>query len=569
MEDSMTRSSFGKWVFITLCLFLTGAMVYATGSSQQPAAGAGGKQTLQVAIPQPANVSDYRNNYLTSYLEKLHNIAIDFYILPSDAAESRTKISLMAASNDLPETIWAGGMTREQIFDFGSKGALVALNRYYNDPSKTPYFNRIPDVDRKQILMDVTNPDGNIYSFARYTPMSWNQTPYRFYINRSWLTKLGLREPKTTDELRNVLIAFRDRDPNGNGRRDEIGVFGFYNGGYGEDVITALINCFVYYFPGVVSTTHPSSTAGNIALDSTGNNVIAPFTDPGFRKAMQYLNGLFREGLLDASTFTVDQPSFRATLNANPTVVGFTSAGSVGNFPDYENNPNFISRAPIYPPLTGPDGISYTPYNAYNAEQMTFITNKAKNVDLAVKVMDSFYEDDLSIITRFGEENVDWTKDPAILRTLTSIYVDMGLFPSVTLATLKDDLWIIPTNRHWANQTPRYYPFEKSETGGSAVTPYNPNSFSVLNGAINFAQYLPRHPQYILPLLHYTANDATTLTQPIVNITTYVRQSIAEFTIGTRDINNDAAWNAYLRELDTMGLQQWLRIAQTTYNRQR
>jgi putative aldouronate transport system substrate-binding protein len=475
----------------------------------------------------------------------------------------------MAASNDLPETIWAGGMTRELIFEYGTSGKLVALNKYYNDASKTPYFNKIPEADRKTILMDISNPDGNIYSFARYEPQSWNLTPFRYYINRAWLTKLGLQEPKTTDDLRNVLIAFRDRDPNGNGRKDEIGVFGFYNGGYGEDTITALINCFVYYNPGAVSSLNPGSSVGNIELDNTGNNVIASFVQPGFRKALQYLNGLFRDGLLDASTFTVDQQSFRATLNANPSVVGITTAGSVGNFPGYNtDSQSYKDRAPIMAPLTGPDGISYTPYSPYSAEQMTFITNKAKNVDLAVKVMDSFYEDNLSMITRFGEENVDWTRDPARLRTTTNPYIEMGIFPSLTMATLKD-IWTIPQTKHWGNQTPRYYPFEKAETGGDLSTTYDPSKYYLTHGAVNYQYYLPKHPQYILPLLHYTDSDASTLSQPIINITSYVRQSIAEFTIGTRDINNDTAWNAYLRELDNMGLQQWLRIAQTTYNRQK
>jgi len=48
-----------------------------------------------------------------------------------------------------------------------------------------------------------------------------------------------------------------------------------------------------------------------------------------------------------------------------------------------------------------------------------------------------------------------------------------------------------------------------------------------------------------------------------------VNQSIAEFTIGTRDINNDAVWNAYVNELNNMGMQQYLQTAQTAYNRQK
>ena len=51
------------------------------------------------------------------------------------------------------------------------------------------------------------------------------RTSQGYYIRKDWLRKLGLKEPKTVEELYEVLIAFRDKDPNGNGKKDEIPVF--------------------------------------------------------------------------------------------------------------------------------------------------------------------------------------------------------------------------------------------------------------------------------------------------------------------------------------------------------
>jgi putative aldouronate transport system substrate-binding protein len=434
----------------------------------------------------------------------------------------------------------------------------VALNRYFSDASKTPNFNRIPQAARADILRDTRSADGNNYSFAQYQPETWNLTPYRYYINRSWLAKLGLQEPKTTDELRNVLLAFRDRDPNGNGRQDEIGVFGWFNGGYGENVIQALINSFVFY-------------PGNLALDDSGNNVITPVTQDGFRRALQYLNGLFRDRLLDASTFTVDQGTFRAILNSETMVVGLTSMGSAGNFtgrPTIDDNPNYRAMAPLMGPMSSAQSPGYTPYSDYTAGQMTFITNRARDVDLAVKVMDTFFEPDLSIITRFGEENVDWTRNPAILARDTNAYVELGLYPGLSMTQIRD-VWTKPFSQHWHNATPRYTPLDVGNTIGNLESPFDPNLPTSQHNAVNYQYLIPRRPQHILPALYYTADEATALSQTITNINEYVRQSIAEFTTGVRDINSDAAWTAYLRELDNMGLQQWLRTAQATYNRQR
>lgn len=41
-------------------------------------------------------------------------------------------------------------------------------------------------------------------------------------IRKDWLDKLNLKMPETIDEYHDVLVAFRDQDPNGNGEKDEI-----------------------------------------------------------------------------------------------------------------------------------------------------------------------------------------------------------------------------------------------------------------------------------------------------------------------------------------------------------
>ena len=66
----------------------------------------------------------------------------------------------------------------------------------------------------------MTSPDGNIYGLPHaefdinnYVLM-WN------IIRQDWLDKLGLEMPATIDEYHDVLVAFRDQDPNGNGKKD-------------------------------------------------------------------------------------------------------------------------------------------------------------------------------------------------------------------------------------------------------------------------------------------------------------------------------------------------------------
>ena len=66
-------------------------------------------------------------------------------------------------------------------------------------------------------------PDGNLYTLPQidgYRPKCVNV----MMINQTWLDKLGLEKPTTLGELKDVLIAFRDKDPNGNGKQDEIAI---------------------------------------------------------------------------------------------------------------------------------------------------------------------------------------------------------------------------------------------------------------------------------------------------------------------------------------------------------
>ncbi|MDR0450640.1 MAG: extracellular solute-binding protein, partial [Treponema sp.] len=368
-----------KIFFVLGYLLVMAAMIFGGGrqSGQGTSAAGEAKPTLTIALGQSPLVTDYKDNYLTRLLEGMHNVNIEFYLLSSDGNEQRTKIALMVASDDLPDILMQG-LNTETILDYGSKGALAALNKWLLDPQMAPNYAKIRPELKPLITNAITSADGNIYGFPQYQPETWNLAVHRQWINTAWLEKLGLKTPSTTAELRTVLLAFRDRDPNGNGRKDEIGITGLYTGTYGENVIATLINAFIFYNKGLLS------------LDSTGSKVIAPFTDPAFRQALAYLNDLYKEGVLDPGIFTYDSQQFRALINNEPMTVGFLSFGSYGgNFPGSPTytNPTY-DQIMIIPPLKGPSGIGYVPYTDYLPSQLGFIASKSKYQEAAFKLLE-------------------------------------------------------------------------------------------------------------------------------------------------------------------------------------
>ena len=61
----------------------------------------------------------------------------------------------------------------------------------------------------------MTLPDGHIYCIPYV--VGEPEATFKPYINQVWLERVGMAMPTTPEELKAVLIAFRDQDANGNG----------------------------------------------------------------------------------------------------------------------------------------------------------------------------------------------------------------------------------------------------------------------------------------------------------------------------------------------------------------
>jgi putative aldouronate transport system substrate-binding protein len=209
-------------------------------------------------------------------------------------------------------------------------------------------------------------------------------------------------------------------------------------------------------------------------------------------------------------------------------------------------------------PLSGPEGVQYTPYYIYSPSQELMILASTDKLDMALKFADQFFDHDTSIIERFGEEGVDWTRDPEVLAENTNAYVEAGLYDALTLV-VTSTFWNDNQSQTWRNHGPRYASAEMGNTTFdiSAGNKYDPDDPTQLN-AKNYELYNPKHPDAVLPTLHYTEDEASQVQDQLTNIPDFVKQSLAEFVVGTRDV--ETGWDSYLKELDSMGLQEWIQI---------
>ena len=538
---------------------------------------------IRIAIGQNTFITNYDDNYLTNLLEEKYNCNITMDVLPA-GEDGKAKLQLMInGGDDLPD-VFSYSLDTALMYQYGSNGTFLALNEYYENEKIMPNFNAIEsEEDKTNMLSSATSADGNIYCLTMFQPEEWNLTPYRMYINTTWLDNLGLEMPTTTDELYDVLNAFANNDPNGNGTKDEIAVFAYYTdngGGYGNNVILPIINSFVF----------TGTTMSGLTLSEDGKTVIAPQTTDGWKEAMRYLNSLTQCGaILPDGSFAYDDSSFKGMLNyqgigtepaeegKSINVVGLASLGSnSGQFSGSgtDENVNFDEYW-LMPVPEGPEGVAYSPYAGYNAERYWFVTENAADPAFCVYLGDGFYDYTMTQIVRFGKEgnDQDWTADPQFCSDWytqhTQLIEEAGFTQpkeSYSFVQINVDLWSTNNNTFWHNQQPRYLSLEVFNTMG---TWYDPETFvyyraNELNPTSK-EYYYEAHPQYVLPLLTYTDEEQAQITETQVEFPELIEEWTMRFITGESNVDTD--WDAYIDALNGSGLQEYIAASQAAYER--
>lgn len=182
------------------------------------------EETVITAFLEVADASwDYSQNYTLNMIAERTGVRLDTTGYVFASSEAPTQKQLILASGKYPEIFLmrdAGAFTYAEIYQYGVKdGYFIPIQDLIKE--NAPRIQAIFDAQPEYVNMH-TAPDGNMYAVTRFSECQHARGYYKMYINADWLDKLGLEMPTTLAELKDVLIAFRDQDPNGNGIADEI-----------------------------------------------------------------------------------------------------------------------------------------------------------------------------------------------------------------------------------------------------------------------------------------------------------------------------------------------------------
>lgn len=120
--------------------------------------------------------------------------------------------------------------------DIVSFSSVNDFLKIYNQESLlldwTPYLDKMPNVkaviEADETTKQMFTRDGKIIAlWTQADPPTWS-----LKVRADWLENLGLKAPRTPEELLNVARAFRNNDPDGNGIKD---TYAFTSAGNGAD----------------------------------------------------------------------------------------------------------------------------------------------------------------------------------------------------------------------------------------------------------------------------------------------------------------------------------------------
>lgn len=438
--------------------------------------------------------------------------------------------SLLLASGDLPDAFW-GSICLTDTDVNQNKALLVELTDLIE--ANMPNLNKVFETE-PSLKAVITDRNGEIYSLPKKLPLR-PQVNDVMYINKTWLDALGLEMPDTYEDLATVLEAFVTKDPNGNGENDEFGYSAVQN-------LAGDLRHIMAPFGTMVCRDSNSYGSNYMALNDSSEPIFMPVQD-NYKEAVKWMHDLYTKGLIDPECFTQDSSMVTAkTQDPNGSlsgiVFGWTADAQVGvNAPDYE----------VVPALAGPDGKRYAEHNPEFLDvsrNELLITTKCEDPATLLKWADAYYTDEASLQTFYGS-----ISDGKIQAN------DDGTYEVL----VPDDGSSLDTSA-WSFSMRDFGPKYMNEEFYDKVT-----LPSDQGDGVKLAQD-PINEEYIVttfPVCAYTEEQTSRLASLTTNLFDYCEAQYAHWVV---DGGVEEEWDAYLQQLDAMGLQEYISIQVDAYN---
>lgn len=496
-------------------------------------------------IPQGGAV-DFKpeNNWMCQYMELYSGLNITWQVIDPNTASER--VTMMLNTGDLPDALIGEWFNTDDIVQYGvSEGLFYPINEIMDElPIFSAYLEKTPAVKSA-----ITAPDGNIYGFPKGVGASDDNFDQRFFYNQKWLDNLGLEVPETLEDFKNMLIAFRDEDANGNGDpSDELTWEGAWSDGDKESI-------FILYAFGYLTNNSYVAVSYN---EEEPRIAFVPYEE-NYKDYLLYMKDLWDEGLMDPDMFTQTEAQVQTTCLDG--TVGFCGMSAPyvydpENQLDWRAMPSLIreeGQKAIYPATKPVDPVAYMVINA-NVD-----TEKAIALG---KLGDAMFTCEWYIIATYGPEagtDLDWNTTGHYVENNA---VQYELLPESNGAWMHRttflSIWSLPGINSNEMRVEYAEKYPESQLGiffnnGNIVTDW------VVDCHWN-ETYADKYVQ-TLPALYFNDEDQERIAELLVPLQDYVAGCESKFITGEMSIEND--FDTFVETLESYGVQELVEI----YNR--
>ncbi len=458
---------------------------------------------------------DWQSNLFFKRMEEKTGIRFELRQFQDRKSWTEAKAQLKADSADLPDVLFKADLSdieAQRLFD---EGVLIDLCPLLEE--HCPHLYAILR-ERPDVLSQITLPGGQIIALPYISESPTQNYPW---INAKWLSALKLEMPADIDPLTETLRAFRTRDPNGNGRQDEIplsflGVFDLKFLQHGFGLIANDYNIFA----------------------EDGRVCFAPAAD-AWRRWLTWCRDAYREGLLDRNGFFTSDAVRQVSGSSSTQVYGMLFNPSLTNLFPGEWVTDYRALTPLahegrqrYRSLFG---------NVYTG---TFaITAACREPEKLLEWADCLYTEEGALLASLGQENVDYVVDGDGTWRISEQVRSNSSFAAEALISSGDPIPGVSTDSFQAR-------YAESSIAG------------IVTDMVDFNRYC------VLPFPHYTLNEEEkAYITPLQNrLGAEIDLQASRWILGEEELD-DAAYSAFLERLDQMGLPEFIAFWQRILDR--
>lgn len=493
-------------LMLAVLLLLSGA--YAEGS-------------FTIAGYDPESTSHvWTENLFFQRMEERTGVHMELMQYTTQEAWDAAKTAMLSGDQQLPDALFKANLTTHETVELYNKGIIIDLKPYLAEHAPTLWalLEQHPEW-----MEAVTLPTGEIVALpsldeAQFTNAMW--------INSVWLQKIGKEMPTTAEELTEVLRAFRDRDMNGNGKRNDEVPLTFSSMWDLRFLAHAFgINANDYY----------------VTADENGK-VTEILTSDENRAFLTWLHQLWEEKLLDQTGFAGlrdvslnleedTEITYGVMLSSSP--IQLVQLEAMKEYALLE--PLVYNGKQVYRDLTG------------DVIRGTFaITSACKDPAALLKWVDYLYTEEGFILSEAGAEGEEYVinDDGTWMWEAANVDALNTLLPEVTL--------------RGGISMPGYasIPFQQRIDDA--------NTLLVLNNVLKLREIdsLP------YPLVYLTQEQQARVDELIWNIAKYAERYMVWFVVGDVELN-DETWAEFCEQVKTLGIDEMVEIWQTAADNQR